>query len=284
VSSEFQPRKRDNAKCRLIAFALSRFRGLLLTLRAVANDSSDNIAQVFADGPVKASRKPKIRDGKRREKRLDRLRLQGFWPLYAAFIALCIRPPLAEEHAALIALRFSGLGFALAGLAMRVWSLGYLLKKEELATAGPYGRTRNPLYVGTWLIGFGLALLAAWPFNVILLALYNAMFFYVYRAQIAIEEEMLTSIYGEPYIEYTRNVPRFFPSLKAWQIGAVSRFSLARAFRNRAWEPLLGLLLLLALQIAAWGIVWPIVDGASVTEAWRAFVSGGWIGVGSDSN
>ncbi|MCA8917115.1 MAG: isoprenylcysteine carboxylmethyltransferase family protein [Planctomycetes bacterium] len=238
----------------------------------------ESASEAFADGPLKAERKATVKDGKKREKRLDRLRLQGFWPLYASFIALALRPPLSEEHLTLMSLRFVGLGLALLGLGMRIWSLGYLLKKSELATAGPYGRTRNPLYVGTWLIGCGLALLAAWPFNLILLIVYNAMFFVVYRLQIGIEEEMLTSIYGEPYKVYCDNVPRFFPQAKAWHVGAVSRFSLGRAFRNRAWEPVLGLAVLLALQVAAWGLLWPAIKGASLSEAWKGFIAGGWIG------
>ena len=238
----------------------------------------DNAENIFADGPLKATRKPEIRDGKRREKRLDRLRLQGFWPLYAAFIVLALRPPLSEEHVAYMTLRLLGLILLLLGVGVRVWSLGYLLKKDELATAGPYGRTRNPLYVGTWLIGCGLALLAAWPFNVILLVIYNVMFYFVYKAQIGIEEEMLTSIYGEPYAEYCRNVPRFFMQFTPWRTGAVSSFSLPRALRNRAWEPILGLLLMLALQVASWGIAWPMIHGASFNDALAHFVKGGWIG------
>lgn len=240
-------------------------------------DDSQNDA--FASGPPKATKKPTIRDGKRREKLLDRIRLQGFWPLYVAFIALALRPPLAEEHLALQSIRFVGLAFAILGLLMRIWSMGYLLKKEELATAGPYGRTRNPLYVGTWAIGCGLALLAAWPFNLGLFLVFNVMFYFVYRAQIGIEEEMLTSIYGETYEEYCENVPRFFPSLTPWRRGALSRFSLTRAFKNRAWEPVLGLGVLLALQVAMWGIVWPLIDGGEWDDVLSAFVSGGWVGI-----
>lgn len=233
-------------------------------------------ARPVAEGPVKATRKAKVKDGKRRERRLDIIRLQGFWPLYASFIILSLRAPFAEEHIAHTTLRLTGLGLALLGLAMRIWSMGYLLKKAELATAGPYGRTRNPLYVGTWLIGCGLALLAAWPFNLVLLGVYNVMFYFVYRAQIGIEEEMLSSIYGDPYTEYCRNVPRFFPSVKAWRAGAVSRFSMSRAFKNRAWEPVLGLLVLLTLQLLAWGLAWPAIKANSLAEGWQQFTAGGW--------
>ncbi|KAA0213660.1 isoprenylcysteine carboxylmethyltransferase family protein [bacterium] len=233
----------------------------------------------FAQGPVKATRVAEIPDGKRREKRLERLRLQGFWPVYGAACALAYTAPLAEPHVALIGLRVFGLALMLLGLAMRLWSFGYLLKRAELATAGPYGRTRNPLYVGTWLIGCGLMLNAAWPANLGLLALYNLLFYYIYRAQIGIEEEMLRSIFGEVYDEYCRNVPRFFPRLSTWKVGDVSEFSLTRALKNKMLQPVAGLLVLLALQVLSWGLLWPVLRGQSAAAAWESLVRGACVGL-----
>jgi protein-S-isoprenylcysteine O-methyltransferase Ste14 len=241
--------------------------------------NTDDPAKALEQGPPKATHKGKIKGGKRRERSLDRLRLRGSAPLYIAFVIFSFHPPFAEEHIAITILRLFGLVIALAGVAVRTWSLGYLLKKAELATAGPYGRTRNPLYVGTWLIGCGLALLAAWPFNLVLLLVFSVFTYVIYRRVIAIEEEVLESIFGNVYDEYRNNVPVFFPSIKAWRIGAVSRFSLGRAMHNRAWEPMLGVALLLILQVAAWGLIWPMIKGGAAGEVWRAFIGGGWLGI-----
>jgi protein-S-isoprenylcysteine O-methyltransferase Ste14 len=243
------------------------------------NQPDSNVEAAFAQGPVKATRKAHIPDGKRREKRLERLRLQGFYPIYAAACFLALTAPLAEPHPAWIALRFIGLGLMVLGLLMRIWSFGYLLKREELATAGPYGRTRNPLYVGTWLIGCGLMLNAAAPYNLALLAAYNVLFYFIYRAQIGIEEEMLRDIFKAAFDEYCRNVPRFFPRVSAWKVGDVSTFSLGRALKNKTLQPIAGLLLLLALQMTSWGLLWPMLRGASFEAAWQAFMAGGWIGL-----
>lgn len=245
--------------------------------RAFMTETDDN-PDVFAEGPLKARRGAKIKDGKRREKRLDRLRLQGSWPMYAMFLLLAWTAPLGEEFVWQQAIHFIGITLTVLGVMMRIWSMGYLLKKEELATAGPYGRTRNPLYVGTWLIGFGLALNTAWPFSVPLAVVYNLVFFFVYRAQIGIEEEMLSSIYEEPYEEYCANVPRFFPQLTPWRKGAVSSFSLMRAMRNRAWEPILGVAILWLAQMATWSFFKPVSHGAAWSEVWRQFLNGAWIG------
>ena len=51
-----------------------------------------------------------------------------------------------------------GLPAAGVGLALRAWAAGHLAKNQRLATGGPYGYVRNPLYLGTALAGAGLAI------------------------------------------------------------------------------------------------------------------------------
>jgi len=45
-----------------------------------------------------------------------------------------------------------GFAFVAIGESVRFWSSGLLLKTKELMTAGPYRYTRNPLYLGRFLI------------------------------------------------------------------------------------------------------------------------------------
>src|SRR5258708_16366107 len=42
---------------------------------------------------------------------------------------------------------------ALPGLALRAWATGHLRKNDALAMTGPYAYTRNPLYLGSFLMG-----------------------------------------------------------------------------------------------------------------------------------
>src|SRR5439155_3013450 len=55
----------------------------------------------------------------------------------------------------------AGAAVALPGLLLRAWASGHLRKNEMLATTGPYAYTRNPLYLGSFLIGLGFTIAAA---------------------------------------------------------------------------------------------------------------------------
>src|SRR5208282_5514288 len=61
------------------------------------------------------------------------------------------------------ALFFGGLFIALIGETIRFWAAGHILKGRELAQTGPYAMTRNPLYLGSFLMTCGFALICTSP-------------------------------------------------------------------------------------------------------------------------
>src|SRR5580700_6022917 len=63
-----------------------------------------------------------------------------------------------------------GVPVSLAGLLLRGWAAGHLAKNQNLAVGGPYGLTRNPLYLGTLLVAGGLAIAARQPLLAVLFA------------------------------------------------------------------------------------------------------------------
>jgi protein-S-isoprenylcysteine O-methyltransferase Ste14 len=77
----------------------------------------------------------------------------------------------------------------------------------RLITSGPYGYTRNPVYVGhlLFLIGLTVALkseLAA----IILIVTAVLLHFRVLR-----DEQRLTELFGQPYVAYKDRVKRWIP-------------------------------------------------------------------------
>src|SRR6204780_3358119 len=74
------------------------------------------------------------------------------------------------------------------GLLIRALASGHVRKNEALATSGPYAYTRNPLYLGSLLMGVGFAVAArSWWVGVVLVV----MFFVIYLPVIRGEEKFL---------------------------------------------------------------------------------------------
>jgi protein-S-isoprenylcysteine O-methyltransferase Ste14 len=115
----------------------------------------------------------------------------------------------------------AGLPLVLAGVALRVWAAGHLLKTRELTVSGPYAYTRNPLYVGTFAIGAGFAVLAGTTVAAIAVPIGLALFFgsYFPRKE-RTESALLGKLYGERYRTYHAAVPALLPRLRAWSPGA----------------------------------------------------------------
>jgi len=102
-------------------------------------------------------------------------------------------------------------GFILAVESSRMFKAAgnhFDLKSEsaKLITSGIFLYSRNPMYLGVlfWLIGLGILLGSLVSF------LYPVIFFILANSMIVLEEKKLRSIYSDAYINYRRNVRRWF--------------------------------------------------------------------------
>ena len=75
-----------------------------------------------------------------------------------------------------------------------------------IVTTGPYGISRNPIYVGIFLglIGFAIGFNTLW-FLVVLVVMYFLIRFGV----VAREETYLENKFGAPYLDYKKRVRRW---------------------------------------------------------------------------
>jgi protein-S-isoprenylcysteine O-methyltransferase Ste14 len=125
------------------------------------------------------------------------------------------------------------------GLLIRALASGHVRKNEMLATSGPYAYTRNPLYLGSLLIGIGFAVAArSWWVGVALVL----MFFAIYLPVIRDEESFLRGKFPE-FEEYSQRVPRMFPRIArqgAAKGETPAGFSIYLYLKHREYNALLG--------------------------------------------
>ena len=128
----------------------------------------------------------------------------------------------------------AGAVVAIFGEAIRIWAAGHLEKGREVTVSGPYRLTRHPLYVGSTIMGVGLAIASASVIVAILVIIYLGV---TLGAAIATEEAHLTEKFGGTYPAYRQGrAPE-----------ATRRFSAARAMRNREYRAVIGMVVALAL-------------------------------------
>lgn len=123
---------------------------------------------------------------------------------------------------------------AALGEAVRVWAAGHLEKSLEVTSSGPYRFTRHPLYLGSTLIGAGMAIASA---NLWAAALAAAYLGTTITAAVRAEEAHLREKFGAAYDAYAER--RAAPGARPW--------SWARAARNREHQTVAGVGIALAL-------------------------------------
>lgn len=113
--------------------------------------------------------------------------------------------------------------------------------------SGPYAYTRNPLYLGSFLIGLGFTIAAG---RLILLIVFAAMILGIYLPVMRVEAKTLAELFGAKYERYTREVPLILPRLSPYRNDDVDnkKFERALYFRYREYRATIG-------AIAAWGLL-----------------------------
>ncbi|HXO33580.1 MAG TPA: isoprenylcysteine carboxylmethyltransferase family protein [Candidatus Acidoferrales bacterium] len=135
------------------------------------------------------------------------------------------------------------------GLLIRALASGHVRKNEALATSGPYAYTRNPLYLGSLLMGLGFAVAArSWWVGIVLVVMFVAIYLPVIRG----EEAFLRQKFPE-FEEYARRVPRMLPRLAPHSDAAdqaAGGFSWDLYLKHREYKALLGATAMMVALIA----------------------------------
>jgi len=158
-------------------------------------------------------------------------KIRSFTPIPFIFALLYFAKPTWHTIAA-------GVPFIAIGEFLRIWAVGYagastrartLGAARDLVTTGPYSYVRNPLYLGNFLLSFGVCLVANVYWLVVVLIV---GYFSQYLPIIALEEAYLLESCGQPYQVYREQVPRFVPRFHPYPNPSTHDFSWVRAIKS----------------------------------------------------
>ncbi|MCA1592288.1 MAG: isoprenylcysteine carboxylmethyltransferase family protein [Acidobacteria bacterium] len=166
------------------------------------------------------------------------------WRVPLGFACALVLILLAQPRPLTLA---AGGAVALLGLLLRAWSAGHIRKNAQLATSGPYAYTRNPLYLGSFVLGLGFTVAAASSLWLWLLlgGIFAALFLGIYLPVMRVEATTLAELFGDDYRSYARAVPLLFPRLTPYRTteNAGAKFDASLYVRYREYRAALGLLL-----------------------------------------
>ncbi len=140
-----------------------------------------------------------------------------------------------------------GAVISVVGLGLRAWASGHIRKNSKLAISGPYAYTRNPLYLGSFLLGLGFTLASGrWLLAVIFGLLFLGIYFPVMR----VEASTLGELFGQQYDSYRQRVPLFFPRFIPYRekVATPEKFDSTLYLRYREYRAALGMMV-------AWGFL-----------------------------
>lgn len=115
--------------------------------------------------------------------------------------------PVLNKSLAAVAFTFFLAG-QLLRIAGRAYKVAHSVKSSALVKEGPYAAVRNPMYLGSFLMGLSFTVLLG---NPLVALIFIVIFFARFIPQVRLEEKFLLGKFGKAYEEYVSSVPRFFP-------------------------------------------------------------------------
>jgi protein-S-isoprenylcysteine O-methyltransferase Ste14 len=167
---------------------------------------------------------------------MSAVRLLARFRVFLGFVCGAVVLWLAEPTAWTVA---AGACVGGVGEAIRIWAAGHLRKSREVTASGPYRWFSHPLYLGSSVMGIGLAIASGKIVVVLLIACYLAVALTVAARS---EEAFLRRTFGDEYERYREGT-----------VDGMRRFSWSLAMANHESRAIIGFLLavgLLALKAA----------------------------------
>lgn len=150
-----------------------------------------------------------------------RLRIQGFVIAFCSILFYvladwCMQMWYTEFWEEI--LDVAGIALVLFGFILRISARGHKSEQSrqghDLVQSGPYTLSRNPMYIGSLIIGSGISIML---FNAYILAAFILSWMGFYSYVVNKEEVYLSGMFQEKYAAFMRSTPRFFPRWERWR-------------------------------------------------------------------
>jgi protein-S-isoprenylcysteine O-methyltransferase Ste14 len=165
------------------------------------------------------------------------------WRVPLGFVCAALFILFARPRPATLA---AGAAVSFVGILLRAWASGHIRKNDALAVSGPYAYTRNPLYLGSFILGLGFTIGSGrWWLGIV----FAALFLGIYLPVMRVESATLAKLFEKSFQAYAAAVPLFLPRLTPYHNGETRiGFDSSLYMRYREYRATLGLLI-------AWGLL-----------------------------
>lgn len=141
---------------------------------------------------------------------------------------------------------FIGCTIALAGMLVRLYASGFIVKNKQLATDGAYSLVRHPLYTGNLLLLIGITFASGQWWTLLVSGFF---WWFYYPPAIQYEDRKLFGLFGEDWERWSESVPAVIPASLHLRGGGRWSFQISM---KQNYEPVIVVYTLFWLLVIRW--------------------------------